>query len=141
LKQALRLWHRHINAFLLSLDFTQSEADLNLYLRDDILLLLYVDDILLAYAAAAAKEVEEIKAKLAETYEITNLGPARQFLGIEIYHENDGSISISQKAFIDTILKWFHMGKAYDAATPLDERVKLDLIEEAGEKEIEPKDY
>ncbi|MDQ1487422.1 MAG: hypothetical protein QOJ62_3115 [Actinomycetota bacterium] len=105
MKQALRLWHRHINAFLLSLDFTQSEADLNLYLRDDILLLLYVDDILLAYAAAAAKEVEEIKAKLAETYEITNLGLARQFLGIEIYHENDGSISISQKAFIDTILK------------------------------------
>jgi hypothetical protein len=34
------------------------------------------------------------------------------------------------------------MRKAYDAATPLDEMVKLDLVEEAaGEKEIEPKDY
>jgi hypothetical protein len=34
------------------------------------------------------------------------------------------------------------MRKTYDAATPLDELVKLDLVKEAaGEKEIEPKDY
>ena len=32
LKQAPQLWYRHINGFLLSLDFVQSEADLNLYI-------------------------------------------------------------------------------------------------------------
>jgi hypothetical protein len=69
-------------------------------------------------------------------YEITNLGPARQFLDIEMYHEINGSISIGQKAFINPILKQFHM--AYDAATPLDERVKLELVKKAaGEKEID----
>jgi hypothetical protein len=45
LKQAPRLWHDVINAFLLSLGFTQSLPDTNLYLRSDaILILLYVDD-------------------------------------------------------------------------------------------------
>ena len=33
LKTAPRLWHKTINAFLLSLEFTQSEADPNLYIR------------------------------------------------------------------------------------------------------------
>jgi hypothetical protein len=32
LKQAPHLWYRHINAFLLSLDFFKSEADPNLYI-------------------------------------------------------------------------------------------------------------
>ena len=49
------------------------------------LLLIYVDDMLLAYAPTAAKEAEEIKQALAAAYKITNLGTARQFLGIEIH--------------------------------------------------------
>jgi len=98
LKQAPHVWCRHINTFLLSLGFIQSEADSNLYIRNlgEMLLLLYVDDTLLAYAPTAAKEAEEIKQALAATYKITNFGTARQFLGIEIHYETDGSISLGQ---------------------------------------------
>jgi hypothetical protein len=65
LKQAPRLWHNDINAFLLSLGFTQSLADPNLYLRSDgILILLYVDDISMSYLEAAAKAAMEVKGKL-----------------------------------------------------------------------------
>jgi len=39
-KQALRLWHDNTNAFLLSLGFTQSLADPNLYLPSDGILIL-----------------------------------------------------------------------------------------------------
>ena len=35
LKMAPRPWHKTIDAFLLSLEFTQSEADPNLYIRRD----------------------------------------------------------------------------------------------------------
>jgi hypothetical protein len=46
LKEGPQLWHDNINAFLLSLGFTQSSADPNLYLRcDGILILLYIEDI------------------------------------------------------------------------------------------------
>jgi len=46
LKHAPRLWHDNINAFLISLGFTQSVADPNLYFRSDgIRIILIVDDI------------------------------------------------------------------------------------------------
>ena len=98
LKQGPHLWCRYINAFLLSLGFIQSEADSNMYIRNlgKMLLLLYVDDMLLAYAPTAAKEAEEIKQALVATYKITNLRTARQFIGIEIHYETDGSISLGQ---------------------------------------------
>jgi len=84
LKQAPRLWHNDINTLLLSLDFTQSLADPNLYLHSDgILMLLYVDYISMMYPEDATKAAIEVKARLSEQYKITNLGPACQFLGIE----------------------------------------------------------
>jgi len=83
LKQAPWLWHDDINAFLLSLGFTQSSADLNLYPRSDgILVLLYVYHISMSYLVAAAKAAIEVKAKLSGEYKITNISAAHQFLGI-----------------------------------------------------------
>jgi hypothetical protein len=144
LKQAPRLWHDDINAFLLSLGFTQSSADHNLYLcSDGILILLYVDDISMSYPQAAAKAAIEVKGKLSEKYKITKLGPARQFLGIEIYRDENGTgISLGQKAYITTILKRFGMEHSHGVSTPMDPNIKLDLAENRGEKELEDiRDY
>jgi hypothetical protein len=66
LKQAPRLWHNDRNTFLFSLRFTQSQADPNLYIHSDvILILLYVDDISMIYAhtESASKGAIEVKAK------------------------------------------------------------------------------
>jgi len=64
LKQAPQLWHHNINTFLLSVGFTQSSANPNLYLcSDSILILLYVDDISKSYPEAATKAAIEVKAK------------------------------------------------------------------------------
>jgi len=140
LKQAPQLWHNDINAFLLSLGFTQSAADANLYLRSDgILILLFVDDISLSYPEAASKAAIEVKAKLAEKYKITNLGPACQFLGMEIYREDTG-INLRLKAYIATILRRFGMENNHGASTPMDSNVKLDLAEDRGDKELEQED-
>ena len=119
LKQAPRLWYGDINNSLLSLGFTQSKANPNLYIfggttsigdRPLILLLLYVDDISMAYPRNAAAAVKDIKAKLVAKYKITILGSVRQFLGIELQRGGD-----------------VHVG--------------LDLAESHGEREVDPKDY
>ena len=146
LKQAPRLWNDDINIFLLSLEFTQSLADPNLYLcSDGILMLLYIHDIPMLYSEDATKAAIEVKARLSEKYKITILCPACQFLGIEIHREENGTststctvtgISLGQKAFITTILKRFNMQNAHGASTPLDPNVKLDLAEDRGEKEL-----
>ena len=65
------------DGFPRSLGFTQSHADRNLYIYGagpSQVLLLYVDDISLAYASTAIKAVDNIKAKLAAKHRITNLG-------------------------------------------------------------------
>ena len=84
-----------------------------------ILLLLYVDDMSIAYAGTAATIAKEIKRRLAEKYKVTNLGTAKQFLGIEISTETSGKqahkeISLGQKAYITSVLKRFSMENALE---------------------------
>ena len=72
------------------------------------LLLLYVDDISMAYPSNAAAVVKNIKAKLSDKYRITNLGAARQFLRIEITSDiaedtNHRTTSLGQRAFINSV--------------------------------------
>jgi hypothetical protein len=109
LKQAPRLWHNDINTFLLFLRFIQSQTNPNIYIcNDGILIHLYVEDISKMYARteSAYKAAIQVKAKLSEKYKITNHGPARQFLGIEIHRDENGTgISLGQKSFITTILQ------------------------------------
>jgi len=64
---------------------------------------------LLTYPPQATKEAQEIKTALAATYKITNHGTVRQLLGIEIYQSENGTISLGQGRFIDSVLKRFHM--------------------------------
>ena len=51
LKQAPRAWYGQIDSFLMSLGFTKSKADSNLYFKvmndEPVVLLIYVDDLLL----------------------------------------------------------------------------------------------
>src|SRR5437764_2830426 len=80
LKQAPREWYAEIDSFLTSdsdLAFTRSEFDHNLYIRDDCILLLYVDDMLIFTKSNAVKKA--IKKKLMDKYRMTDLGKAKTF--------------------------------------------------------------
>jgi len=72
-------------------------------------------------------------------YNITNLGLARQFLGIEI-HRHHTAMNFDQKVYIDTILRHFSMQHTHCASMPMDPSVKLDLAEDWGEKVLEQDD-
>jgi hypothetical protein len=123
LKQAPRLWYEDIDGYLQSLGFQQSAEDPNLYLQPGVLLLLYVDDLLIAHNGIESKG-REIKQLLQAKYKMCDLGPARRFLGIEIEKNEDG-FSICQRAYIDTILKRFGLLDTKSANTPLDPQVDL----------------
>jgi hypothetical protein len=86
---------------LLSLKFPQSEADPNIYLSSDgILMLLYVGNMSMLYPKESTKAAIEVKARLSEKYKFTKFTPARQFLRIRIHPtENGTGISLGQKAF------------------------------------------
>jgi len=97
---------------------------------------MHVDDISMSYLEAATNATIEVIAKLSENYSITNLGPACQFLGIAIHHDGTG-ISLSQRAYITSILRRFGMEHTHDVSTPMNPSVQLDLAKNQGEKELD----
>ena len=84
LKQAPRTWYGRIDSFSTSLGFTKSKADPKFYFKvmDDepVILLLYVDDLCLI---GNLKQIPDCKKKLAEEFEMKDLGLMHYFLGME----------------------------------------------------------
>jgi hypothetical protein len=144
LKQAPKLWHDEIDGFLLSLGFQRADADPSLYLRSDVFILLYVDDILVFYHPDNTSTASSAKAALMRKYRMKDLGPVRQFLGLEISRNGD-AITLGQQAYIDTILLRFKMTTAYGVQTPLDPNVRLDSDgpgQQGGvDSEVDPTNY
>ena len=68
------------------------------------LLLLYVDDTTL-FQTDETDCALRIKKALNEKYKMMDLGRAKQFLGLAIEYYPDGSISISQEAYINKVLR------------------------------------
>ena len=85
LKQAPRTWYRRIDSFLMSLGFTKSKADPDLYYKvvdeDQVILLLYVDDLFLT---GDEKLILDSKRKLTIEFEMKDLGMMHYFLGLEV---------------------------------------------------------
>ena len=117
LKTAPRLWYRHINAFLRRIGFVQSDADSNIYNQADCLLMLYVDDLLLAYDPAI--EIQHVKRELQNQYKMIDLSHACCFLAIELSVTRVG-FQLNQTFYIDTVLRRFGLQDCNSVATPLD---------------------
>jgi len=49
-------------------------------------------------------------------------------------------ISLAPKRFVDSVPKRFHVERAYNVTPPLDDKIKLDLINET-EREADPRAY
>jgi hypothetical protein len=85
LKQDPRAWYGRIENFLMSLGFTESKVDSNLYFKimnnELVILLLYVDDLFLT---EEENLITECKKRLALEFEMKDLVPMHYFLGLEV---------------------------------------------------------
>ena len=68
-------------------------------------------------------------------YKMTDLGPAKRFLGLEIGRSGD-SITLGQQAYIEAILHRFNMQDANTVSTPVCHKIRLDAIP-ANEKQAD----
>ncbi|SCZ94511.1 BZ3500_MvSof-1268-A1-R1_Chr12-2g03949 [Microbotryum saponariae] len=103
LKQAGRIWNRHIDASLRALGYTATGTDHCVYSRLDDhqrphYIALYVDDLLMISPDLA--EIERVISGLEQRYGVKRLGPAEYILGIQIRRFDDGSIALSQERYI-----------------------------------------
>jgi hypothetical protein len=82
---------------------------------------------LVAYADGSSERAIDVKNALMKQYQMSNLGPAKRFLGLDITRLPDGSILLSQQTYIDSILKRFGMEDANPVPTPLHHKTRLDI--------------
>ncbi|KAH9670456.1 hypothetical protein KPL70_016992 [Citrus sinensis] len=129
LKQASRCWYKRFDSFIISLGYKRLSSDHCAYYKrfkdnDFIILLLYVDDMLVA--GPNKDRIQELKAQLAREFEMKDLGPANKILGMQIHRDrNNMKIWLSQKNYLKKILRCFNMQDCKSISTPLPVNFKL----------------
>jgi len=139
LKEVPRLWYEEIDRFLLSEGFRKSVNNPNLYLCSDCeLILLYVDYLLLT--AKDRTWINNTKVRLHSRYKMSDLGPARKFLSLEIDWLPNGYIQLHQKPFILNVLQRFNMQECNGVHTPMEPGRRLVAAQDS-DKLIDQREY
>jgi hypothetical protein len=143
LKQSPRAWFQLIATVLADFDFKQCESDPCIFIHENAngertYIALYVDDLIIA--GDNEDDINIIKQRLSERFDMKDLGIASKFLGMEIDYGSDGSIKIHQHSYIQQLLERHGMGDCTPVTTPLDTSVKLGSIHE-DEASADPKEY
>ena len=130
LKQASRQWYHKFHKVVLSFGFEVNAVEDCVYQKfcgsNFVLLLLYVDDILLA--SNDVRLLHETKKFLSKQFEMKDLGEASFVLGIQIHRNRSrGILGLSQKAYIDKILKRYGMQDCNPLPTPVTKGDKFSL--------------
>lgn len=128
LKQASRQWYIKFDEVVTSMGFEENKVDQCIYLKvrgsKFIFLVLYVDDILLA--SNSLDLLKETKKALSTSFDMKDLGETSYVLGIEIYRDrNQKLLGLSQKGYIDKVLKWFNMENCKPGDAPVVKGDKL----------------
>ncbi|KAE8697282.1 omega-6 fatty acid desaturase, endoplasmic reticulum isozyme 1 [Hibiscus syriacus] len=89
-----------------------------------IILLLYVDDMLVA--GSDIQEIINLKQKLSKQFAMKDLGAAKQILGMRIKRDTkSGTLILSQAEYINKVLSRFNMQDAKPISTPLGVHFRL----------------
>jgi hypothetical protein len=122
LKQASRQWYLKFDETIRSFDFKENEKDNCIYAkfrnRKFIFLILYVDDILLASSDVSL--LLQTKSFLSSNFDMKDLGETSFVLGIEIHRDRrKGILGLSQKAYLEKVLKKFSMHACNPTPAPI----------------------
>ncbi|KAJ9510815.1 hypothetical protein QJQ45_027773 [Haematococcus lacustris] len=129
LKQAPRARYLCLRKQLELIGFHASAADPSLFsMRSSngsmVHMLVYVDDCILALSDAAA--VQAVKQQLQQAFEVHDMGPAADFLGMRIsYNRASRTLRLSQQRYIEQLLQRFGKAECNGRQLPLEAGTKL----------------
>ncbi|WKA11488.1 hypothetical protein VitviT2T_028982 [Vitis vinifera] len=127
LKQSPRAWFEHFGKVIKHYGYTQSQADHTMFYKHSnegkvAILIVYVDDIVLT--GDDYNELEKLKKKLAEEFEIKDLGVLKYFLGMGFARSKEG-IFVNQRKYVLDLLDETGMLGCKPVETPIELNVKL----------------
>jgi hypothetical protein len=122
LKQASRQWYLKFDETIRCFGFKENEEDNCIYAKFKsgkfIFLILYVDDIILASSDVSL--LLKTKRFLSSIFYMNDLGEASFVLGIEIHRDRRKRVlGLSQKAYLEKVLKKFSMHECNHTAAPI----------------------
>lgn len=140
LKQAPRAWNEKLNKVLEQLSFGKCPKEPALYRsrgKDHVLLIaVYVDDLLVTGTSYQA--IQEFKARMSDTFEMSDLGRLNYYLGIEVV-QNENGITLKQERYAKKILSEAKMEDCNAIHAPMDPGLRLSKGE--GEENIDETEY
>ena len=94
-----------MHRYLGEIRFKPSKIDHCLYYQDKVVILIYIDDcIMFSPEKSALNQVIKDICNSPRKFRIKDLGDLKEFLGIQVYCRDDGSITLTQLQLIDCIL-------------------------------------
>jgi len=136
LKQALHQWNLKFHGVLLDYGFTCTVSDSGVYVYRQhggdstssssyiLILILYIDDITILGSSLA--KVIHLKSYLMKSFDMTDLGETRSYLGLHITHDRSLKLlEIDQQSYIQDVLLRFGHLDSNPARTPLPSAIHL----------------
>lgn len=124
LKQSGRCWNEHMNESLTARGFVRNKVDTCVYELDAkegrAILTVYVDDMVSIAENEATRKL--VKKLLDQCFDVKHLGGLTSLLGVKFCAEKDGSMSLSQEAYIEKLVHRFGLQDAKGIATPMEVR-------------------
>jgi transposase InsO family protein len=122
LKQAGRKWYKALAEVLADLGFRVCSADPGVFVArimgHILILAVHVDDC--AMTGSSARLIATYRGKLNDRYALTDLGPVSWLLGIQVTRDRTArTISLSQEAYIGSIIARFGLTDAKSQSTPM----------------------
>ena len=125
IKQAGHIWNECIHSYCLQIGFVRASSDLCVYTREfapqdgcepgRLIACLHVDDFLVA---GKPKQLEWFKKNLLAKFGIKWTDDLL-FLGIKIHRFKDNSLALSQRHYLEAVLKEFNMQDCKPSKTPI----------------------
>jgi transposase InsO family protein len=123
-QSALR-WYLRFASEAKKMGFKPLKTDPATFIResDGVILNTHVDDVNCIGDEEALLEIEE---SLEKTFELRRLGETKFLIGMKVEtNEDDGSVMLSQTAYIDDLLERFNLGHMNASLTPMAEGQRL----------------
>lgn len=126
LKQAPRAWYITLKEFLHHCGLDPLKCDYAVFVNTDrtLFVAVYVDDILIF--GKIKTHIQYLKGKLHDRFQMTDLGPAHMYLGMQITRDRPNrTIFLDQQKYIRVILQRFQMQNCNAVSTPMETGLKL----------------
>ncbi len=118
-RQGPRIWYRTLAKFLTSCKFRLISADHSVFAKKEIILAIYVDDLLLVRASRSA--IQNIKDSLQKHFRIVDLGSATYYLRMTVTRDCTNRIlRLGQLGYLEQVLGTNRMLDSKPIATLID---------------------